>query len=590
MHINEKIQLLRQLLKENNVDYYYITMGDYHNSEFIHPFFKPIEFITGFTGSAGHVIISQEEAILWSDGRYYIQAQKQIEGTCIQFYQLNNPDYPTPLQYLENHLDGEKSVAFDGKVICARDGQYLDAISNHYVISKDFIGMLWNDRPQFPMDTIFIHDEKYAGRSIQEKLNDVLSEMNRLKANAHVITTVDDIAWLLNLRGFDAISNPVFLSYLLIDDNQITLYIHPEKLTEAVIQYLNTNNVKIKAYDDIYQDVHSLQGNVLIDCKNANYELVNRIQATIIDSDNPTELLKAIKNEIEIENLRQCHLMDSVALTKFIYWLKTNISKEYIDEYSAALKLKEFRKQIPEYLEVNYGCISAYNENAAMMHYQATATQKTVCHASGILLVDSGGQYLNGTTDYTRTIALGDVPQEWKIDFTTVLQSHANLSQAVFLEGCSGQTIDIIAREPIWKRNLDYQCGTGHGLGFALGIHEGPQGIRWYISPKRKENTPLKQGMVVTNEPGIYIKGSHGIRTENDMVVQKGIKNEYGQFLYFETLNFVPIDLDLIDTDYLDKSAIEWLNDYHKKTYEKLSPYLNEDEKIWLQKETRAIY
>ena len=583
--INQRIHQLRALMKENQIDYYYISMGDDHNSEFIHPFFKCIEFMTGFTGSAGHVVISQEHCILWSDGRYFIQAKNQIKGTCIEFYPLNTEGVPSPFEYIEQNCKGV--LGFDGKIVNRMQGLEFEKVTT--VKSIDLISPLWTNRPSLPKDEIFILDIEYAGKTIEEKVEDVRNEMMACHAKNHILPTLDDIAWLLNLRGYDAISNPVFLSFVLITEKDVILYIDQEKVNDKVSHYLKEHHILMKDYDCIYKDIQLLDEPTLVDLNQANYQLVNMCHCPIIHQDNPTEMMKACKNTIEVENLRKSQLKDSVALTRFIYWLKKNIGKMEITEISAAKYLKNLRKELPGYIEVNYGCISAYNENAAMMHYQATESQYATLKDEGILLVDSGGQYLDGTTDFTRTICLGMVKDEIKVDFSTVLISLAQLSQANFLEGCSGMTLDILARQPIWDRNLDYQCGTGHGLGFLLGVHEGPQGIRWYKSPKRKEDTVLKEGMFVTNEPGIYIEGSHGIRIENDMIVCKGQKNQYGQFMYFDTLTYVPIDLDLVDVSILDKKTRKWLNNYHKDVYNKISPYLNEEEKAWLLYETREI-
>ena len=579
------LEQFQNKMREKGIDYYYLCMGDDHNSEFIHPFYKTIEYLTGFTGSAGQLVIERDHVILWSDGRYYIQAKKQIEGKSIEFYDLT---MPSPIEYIQSRYSKNQVIAFDGRIVNYKTGLALQKIgrvkSEEYIIDE-----IWNDRPGLGKDKIFILEQKYCGVSLQEKIQIVRDLMKQNHTSYFLLETLDDIAWLLNLRGYDVISNPVFLSFLLISEKEITLYIDLDKCDKDVCDYLKENDIQLQEYSKVYEDVKNIQDSIWMDPSNISYNFVACCKGTIHFEVNPTEILKAIKNNIEIENLRQCHLMDSVALTKFIYWLKKNVGTMDLDEYNVSLYLKELRKQIPGYIEVNYGCISAYNENAAMMHYQATEQMHSKLKAEGLYLVDSGGQYKTGTTDYTRTIALGDVCEEWKKDFTTVLISHAHLANAVFLEGCSGMNLDVLAREPIWKRYLDYQCGTGHGLGFCLGVHEGPHGLRWYKSEKRKEDTPLQAGMIVTNEPGIYIENSHGIRIENDMLVIEKVKNHYGQFLGFETLNFVPIDLECIIPSLLDKETKQWLNEYHTLTYQKLSPYLTREEAQWLKENTVEV-
>lgn len=569
MNIDQKIQAIQALMKKKNIDTYYVSTRDDHNSEFIHPYFRCIEYLTGFTGSNAHLIITDKECRFYTDGRYTIQAKKELKDTCIQIIEDENF-----LQYLKTR----KHIGLDGKKVTK---SFVDEIGS--VTSIDFISEIWNDRPDFPMDPIFILDEKYAGKSFEEKREEVLK---RCKSNIHLLTNLDDIAWLLNCRGYDATSNPVFLSYLLLNSNQTVLYIKKDKIKDD--SYFKNHHIQIKDYLEIYKDIKQIQEPVTVDENQVNYELISKIKHPVFQT-NPSELIKACKNKIEIENMRQCQILDCAALTKFIYWLKTNVRTKTITEYDAVKKLHDFRKVLPEYIEVNYGSICAYNENGAMMHYQPSKDHSSILKPEGSFLVDSGGQYLNGTTDITRTFSLGKVSDEFKKDFTTVLKSHIQLSKAKFLYGCSGIQLDILARAPIWNEDLDYQCGTGHGLGFCLNVHEGPHGIRWYKTDTRKEDTILEEGMIVTNEPGIYKENQYGIRIENDMVVQKGNKNMYGQFMYFETLSYVPIDLDCIDLSLLDKSEIEWLNQYHHKTYQLLSPYLNKEEKEWLKEYTKKL-
>ncbi|MCF0107140.1 MAG: aminopeptidase P family N-terminal domain-containing protein [Holdemanella sp.] len=587
----EKVKRFQNLLKEKHIDVYYIPNSDAHDSEFLNDCFKVREYMSGFTGSSGDMVITQDKAVVWSDGRYFIQAQKQLEGTGIDFYHLNDKEYPTIEEYIETNLPENGTLGFDGKVVKAKwfDSLYkqLEYKNIYYAYQSDYVNEIWKDRPAFPMSKAFLLDVKYAGRSMESKLKDVRKEMNKRNVSRHILTTLDDIAWLLNIRGKDAESNPVLLSYVVVEMDRVILYVKEEKITD-IKSYLIEKNVIVKDYEDIYDDVKTFN-DVWIDYERINSALVLNMNTKLHKEVTCIEMMKAIKNEIEIKNSLECQIRDCVALTRFMKWLKENVYTETITELRAAKYLNDLRREIDDYIEVGYGQIAAYNENAAMMHYQATEANYSILKKDGIFLIDSGGQYLSGTTDITRTIGFGNVDKQWKIDFTTVLISHAQLAQLKFLEGCSGMTIDIIARQPIWERELDYQCGTGHGIGYLLGVHEGPQGIRWYKALNRKEDTILKEGMIVTNEPGIYIKGSHGIRTENEMVIRKGVKNEYGQFLYFETMTFCPIDLDLIDMDTLDKKTRLWLNAYHKQVFEKLSPYMNKEEVEWLRHYTREI-
>ncbi|MGM9948006.1 M24 family metallopeptidase [Floccifex sp.] len=568
MNINQRIQALQALMKKYQLDTYYITTKDDHNSEFVHPYFRCVEFLTGFTGSNAHVIVTENQCRFYTDGRYSIQAKKELQNTSIQIMEDDYMDF----------LKSRKHIGLDGKKVSK---SFVDEIG--CVTSIDLISKIWTNRPDYPLNPVFQLDEQYTGKSFEEKRKEVLS---KCKSNIHLLTNLDDIAWLLNCRGSDAISNPVFLSYVLLYKDKTILYMDSRKIID--ISYFKKHHIQIKNYLDIYQDLKYIQDPITVDENQVNYELLNSISNPVFQI-NPIELLKACKNKIEIENLRQCQIMDCVALTKFIYWLKTNVKTQSITEYDASIQLKKLRKELPGYIEVNYGSICAYNENGAMMHYQPTKEKHSILKPEGSFLVDSGGQYLNGTTDITRTFSLGKVSQAFKKDFTCVLKSHIQLAQAKFLYGTSGIQLDILAREPIWQMNLDYQCGTGHGLGFCLNVHEGPHGIRWYKTSNRKEDTILELGMYLTNEPGIYKENEYGIRIENDMVVQKGNKNQYGQFMYFETISYVPIDLDCIDPSYLDSTQIQWLNEYHEKTYTLLSPYLNKKEKNWLKEQTKKL-
>ena len=595
--INERINQLRKIMKNEGIDMYFIPTSDYHDSEYVNPFFRGRAWLSGFTGSAGVMVVSADKAIVWSDGRYFIQAERQLSNTCIDFYRQGDPEYPTLYEYIIKEMPENGVLAFDGKVVSSIFGENLERGLKNKNISicyeKDLLNEIWKDRPALPLEEIFILNEEYAGESSKSKIARVRQKMVQYKVEKHILTSLDDIAWLLNLRGNDIEDNPVVLSYLLMDANVVNFYVDNAKVNTEVKAYLEANDITLKKYNDVYDDIKTLdkESSILVDKERMNYTLLKSIDESIkvINRSNPTTYMKAIKNEIELENLKEAHIKDGVAVTKFMYWLKNNVGKVAMDEISLDKYLFECRRSQKNFIEESFGAIVAYNANAAMMHYSASEEEKAEVKAEGMLLVDSGGQYLEGTTDITRTFGLGEVPAQWKKDFTLTLKGMIQLSKIKFLEGCTGINLDILARQPLWECNVDYQCGTGHGVGYLLNVHEGPHGIRWRKALNRKEDTELKPGMVVTDEPGVYVEGSHGIRIENMLFVTKDLKNEYGQFLRFETLTFAPIDLDLIDVKYLDDETRNWLNAYHQEVYDKLSYAMNEEEKSWLKQYTRSI-
>lgn len=592
--INDRILKLRELMKQHQVDIYYIPTSDYHNSEYVGDYFQTRKFMSGFTGSAGVMIVTTDHAYLWSDGRYYIQAQDQIKGSEIIFMKQGEEGVETPFEFMRNQLPDNGVIAFDGRTVTTNMGKLLKQLTDFrggkLLADVDFVGDIWNDRPALEVKPAFLLDVKYVGESVESKLAKARFKMQDANANYHILTSLDDIAYLLNIRGRDILSTPVILSYLVIGKDSCVFYCDERKLSDDIKGYLKDNGISIKGYDDVYTDVDDLRGTIWLDSEIVNYTLYEKVskEMNVYEKENPTIMMKAIKNSVEIENLRIAHIKDGVAVTKFMYWLKNNITKMEIDEVLADRTLTAFREDQSEFIEPSFDTISAYNANAAMMHYHATEDNKDVLKPEGLLLVDSGGQYMNGTTDITRTFALGEVNPVWKRDFTLVLRGMSALSRAKFLFGCTGINLDILARQPLWNMGIDYRSGTGHGVGFTLGVHEGPHGIRWR-KMFRKEDTPLYEGMVVTDEPGVYEEGSHGIRIENELIVQKDVQNEYGQFMSFETITFAPIDLDMINEEYLDEETKVWLNTYHEEVYKKISPYLTDEENTWLKKYTRAI-
>lgn len=595
--IKERVEQLRNILKEKEIFAYIIPSSDYHQSEYVGDYFKSREFMSGFTGSAGTLIVTQEEAGLWTDGRYFIQAEEQLKGSTINLFRIGEDKVPTIEEYLIEKMPKDSVLGFDGKVISATQGKdYLEKLKFKNIkieYCDDLIDILWKERNNLPNENAFLLDIRYCGESFSSKLNRLRNEIKKKKATIHIITTLDDIAWLFNIRGNDIKYNPVVLSYAIITLDEVYLFIDKNKLDDNILNELKKENVKIQSYDYIYEFVKEIKENevVLLDPQKVNYSIYNNIPKNIqkIEMYNPTRDFKCIKNKIELENIRHSHIKDGTAVTKFMYWLKNNVGKIDISEISATKKLEEFRHEQDLFIEPSFDTIAGYREHAAMMHYSATQDTDYKLEPRDLFLVDSGGQYYDGTTDITRTFALGEISEELKTHFTLVVRGMIRLSMAKFLHGCRGYNLDILARGPIWDENLDYKCGTGHGIGFVLNVHESPNGFRWKVVPERDDSCILEEGMVTTNEPGIYIEGSHGIRIENELVTRKLEKNEYGQYMDFEVVTLAPIDLDAINPDMMLENEKEYLNNYHKLVYDKISPFLNEEEKEWLKQYTRSI-
>lgn len=592
MDVKKRIEKLRSLMKENKIDAYIIPSFDAHQSEYVADHWKGRQWISGFTGSAGTVVITLDDAGLWTDGRYYIQAEKQLEGSGIRLFKMADLGVPSYTEWLKNTLKEGSTVGFDGSVFSVDLFKGMEkAFKSKNIkikIEKDLIDEIWEDRPEIPKELVFLHGIKYAGKSRAEKLNKVKANMSSKGANYYLLTSLDDIAWLLNIRGNDVPNNPVVISNVLVAENKCYLFVDASKVTHDIRLELETDGIKIKGYNEIHQILNQLtiDDSVIFDANKTSISMYNSINsdAAKLEEPNITTALKAIKNEVEIENLRNCQVSDGLAMLKFIKWLKESVNREKITEISAQEMLESFRRQQDLFVEPSFDTIAGYKDHAAMMHYKANKETQYTLKDEGFFLVDSGGQYFNGTTDTTRTIVLGKLTEEEKRDFTLVLKGHIALSSVKFLEGATGSSLDVLARQPIWEYGLDYKCGTGHGVGFFLNVHEGPQGFR-----KEPNSVKLEKGMVITNEPGIYKEGKHGVRTENIMLVVEEEKTEFGQFMSFEAITYCPIDLDGIDKDMLTDKEKQWLNDYHKMVYKRLSPYLDDEHKAWLKKETREI-
>ena len=595
--VKQRIENIRDLMKEKNIYAYIVPSSDYHQSEYVGDYFKSREFMSGFTGSAGTLIISMDEAGLWTDGRYFIQAENELKDSGIKLFKMGEEGVPTIEEYLLEKLPKNSTLGFDGRVMSVKEGQSLanklafKGINIEY--KYDLVNDIWEDRCSLPTEKAFLLGVEYSGESFSDKLSRIRAVMKEKKATTHILASLDDIAWLFNIRGRDVKSNPVVLSYAVISIDSVYLFIDKNKIGEDIRAELSKENVQIKGYEEVYEFIKKIEENevVLIDTSKVNYAICSNIPSNVqkIEERNPSILFKSIKNEIELKNIRNSHIKDGVAFTKFMYWLKNNIGKIEITEISATQKLEEFRREQDKFIEPSFSTIAAYKDHAAMMHYSATEESNYKLEPRDLFLVDSGGQYFDGTTDITRTIALGPIPENVRKDFTNVVRGMIRLSKAKFLYGCRGYNLDILARGPLWEEGVDYKCGTGHGIGFVLNVHEGPNGFRWKVREDIDDTCILEEGMVTTNEPGVYVENSHGIRIENEIVVRKAEKNEYGQFMDFEVITFAPIDLDAIDESLILKDEKVYLNNYHKQVYDKISPYLNEEEKKWLKTYTREI-
>ncbi|MDY6226691.1 MAG: aminopeptidase P family protein [Clostridium sp.] len=585
------LEKLRKAMKIENINYYIIPSSDSHQSEYVSEYFKGREYVSGFTGSAGTLLVGLEDAYLWTDGRYFIQADKELKGSGISLMKMRTPGYPTIEEWIKDNVKENEVLGFDGKVFSVNQYEgYLNiAKDNNFNINmkNDLLDSIWKERPQLPNNKIFLHDEKYAGKSASEKLAQVRKNMKTKNADYFILSSLDDIAWLCNIRGNDIKFNPVALSYVLVGMDYSNIYVDENKVDSETKTKLNSEGFEIKGYNEIEDDVKLLKGTVILDPNKLNAKIFTSLsnEVKVIRELNVTTNLKAIKNEVEIANWEVSQVRDGVAMVKFIKWLKSNIGKEKITEISASERLTAFRAQGDNYKGDSFGTIAGYKDHAAMMHYSATEASEYELKPEGVFLVDSGAQYLDGTTDITRTFILGPITEEEKRDYTLVLKGHIALASAKFLRGTTGINLDVLARRPLWNYGIDYKCGTGHGVGFFLNVHEGPQGIR-----PEGNSVALEPGMIITNEPGVYKEGKHGIRTENTLLVEKDfVSEEFGEFYKFRTISYCPIDLEGVNVEMLSPEEKDWLNDYHSMVYEKLSPYLNEEEKEFLKYETRRI-
>ena len=595
--IPERIQRLRAEMQKRGIDMYVVPTADFHESEYVGAHFKAREYITGFTGSAGTAIVTKDEALLWTDGRYFLQAADQLEGTGVTLCRMGEPGVPKITEYITANLPEGGVLGFDGRVINASLGASFRAIAEKkhasLAVSEDLIGIIWNDRPELSHAPVRILPLEYSGKPMAEKVAAVREEMKKKGADVHLLTSLYDIAWLLNVRGGDIDYVPVVLSYLALTDTECLWFVQDKVLTPELRAYLAENGVETRPYESFYDYAASIPAGktVLLDKGVCNYRLVSELREGVktVQAINPTVFMKAVKNETELKNTVNAHIKDGVAVCKFTYWLKKNIGKIPMTELSASAYLAARRAEQEGFLDLSFETICAYGAHGAVIHYEPTPETDIPLEPHGLLLVDSGGHYLEGTTDITRTYALGPITDAERADFTRTLRSHLNLANARFVYGVTGLNLDVLARGPLWEVGMDYKHGTGHGVGHILNVHEGPNGFRWRESPDRSEGSVLEEGMITTDEPGIYIAGSHGVRIESELLCRRGEKNEYGQFMYFQNLTYAPIDLDAVDVDTLTSTERRQLNEYHAGVYKTIAPLLTEEERTWLREATRAI-
>lgn len=589
--IKERIHALRMTFRPNNIKAFIIPSTDPHLSEYVAPYWMSREWISGFTGSAGTAVILMDKAGLWTDSRYFLQAEKELEGSGITLYKEMLPETPSITKFLCQNLKPGESVSIDGKMFSVQQVEQMKEDLAPYQLQVNLFGdplkNIWKDRSSMPDAPAFIYDVKYAGKSCGEKVAAIRTELKEKGIFALFLSSLDEIAWTLNLRGSDVHCNPVIVSYLLVTQDEVVYFISPEKITQEVNEYLQEQQVSLRKYDEAESFLNSFAGeNILIDPKKTNYAIYSAINPAckVVRGESPVTLLKAIRNEQEIAGIHHAMQRDGVALVKFLKWLEASVLSGKETELSVDRKLHEFRAAQPLYMGESFDTIAGYKEHGAIVHYSATEESDVTLQSKGFLLLDSGAQYLDGTTDITRTIALGELTEEEKTDYTLILKGHIALAMAKFPAGTRGAQLDVLARMPIWSHGMNFLHGTGHGVGHFLSVHEGPQSIRMNENP-----IVLQPGMVTSNEPGVYKAGSHGIRTENLTLVCKDKEGMFGEYFKFETITLCPICKKGIIKEMLTAEEVKWFNDYHQTVYKKLSPSLNEEEKKWLLEATKAI-
>ena len=601
----DRIEKLRAAMRAAGIDYYMIPTGDFHNSEYVAEHFRTREFFSGFTGSAGTLVVSMDEAYLWTDGRYFIQAAGELEGSGIGLMKMSEPGVPTIREFLGQKMGEGSVLGFDGRCVSCKEGRALEAAARKAKGSLrtdlDLADGIWEDRPGLPCHPVIVLGDEYTGEDIESKLGRLREKAEESGCVSYIDSKLDCIMWLLNLRGEDVECNPVALSHLLVDQSNVYLFIQEGEITGELRAYAALHRISLLPYDDLedFLGIYDYRGDLMCDPASISYSVylaakkgAANAACRLKEEESPLEELKCVKNEVEMSNIRSCYRKDSAALCRFIMWVTERVndtSAEPVTESGAAHYLDHLRSLLPDFMGLSFATISAYGPNAAMMHYEAVpGISDAELKPEGMLLVDSGGQYMTGTTDVTRTIALGPVTDEMRKHYTLTAVSNLQLQGAVFLDGCTGANLDILAREPMWREGLDYKCGTGHGIGYFLNVHESPPSIRWRVFPGRQDKA-LAPGMIVSDEPGVYLEGRYGIRIETILEVVEHETNEWGRFLAFEPLTWVPFDRKLIDVRYLTPQTRELLNDYHARVREELAPLMDSREQEWLFAQTEPF-
>ena len=596
MTTTEKLTALRRAMARRGLAAYLVLTDDFHASEYVGGYFKAREYLSGFTGSAGTLLVLPDRALLWTDGRYFLQAESQLAGSGIELMRSGEPDVPTIEGFLLTELEEGSLLGFDARTVNAalarRLGKKLSAKHVRFAGDEDLVDGLWPDRPPLSAAPVWELGLAYAGESRADKLARVRAAMEREGADAFAVTALDELAWLLNLRGDDVACTPVFLGFLLLTRDGAALCARAGAVSAEIEAALAADGVRLADYEDIYGLVRALPRGtrLLLDGTTANYRLLQSVPEGVemLDRPSPIVPMKAVKNETERENFRRAHLADGVALTRFLRWLKCDAVREGATELSAAEKLEEYRRAGADYLGPSFDPILAYGPHAAIVHYEATAETDVPLEARGLLLADTGGHYRTGTTDVTRTVALGPVTAEEKRACTLVLRGHLALAAARFRAGVTGENLDILARGPLWDEGLDYNHGTGHGVGYLLSVHEGPQRIHWNIASNAR-HVALEPGMIFSDEPGLYLAGKFGVRLENLLLVREAEKNGYGRFLSLEPLTLAPFDRDAIDASLLSDRELAQLNAYHARVYGALAPHLDAETREWLREAAAPI-
>lgn len=592
--IQKRLAALRDVMRAQHVEALIIPTSDFHDTEYVSDHFKARAYYSGFTGSAGTLVVTLDGGALWTDGRYFIQAARQLEGSGLELEKIGQPGTPGVAEYLLDHLHPGDTVAVDGRTITYKDyEEYLRELAPHdisLIVDQDIPGMAWENRPALPHSQTFQWDLKYAGESTADKLQRVREYMKKAHASRHVTSKIDEIAWLFNMRADDIPCFPAALAYAEIGEKDGTLYIDASRLDDATRKILEENHIAVKDYDAVYEDLSTWNEPVLV-----QEDFINsRIGAGLakpVWKKNPVTLMKAVKNEAEQAGARAAHIKDGAAVIRFWKWLEESLArKDPITEEDASEKVHALRAQQPGYLEDSFNAISAYKENAAMPHYSSSRDHEVIIEPKGLYLLDSGGQYIEGTTDITRTFVAGELSDEEREGFTRVLKGHIQLAKARYLEGARGYNLDVLTRAPLWNIYMDFNHGTGHGVGALSSVHEGPNSYYWKVTPTRRGDTVLEEGMITSDEPGLYLEGKFGIRHENLLLTKKDVKNEFGQFYRSEVLTMVPFDVRGLDLTMMAPDEIQWLNDYHQEVFEKVSPLLDEEEVLWLKEKTSPVH